>query len=462
MISATIIGEFDNQLSGRILLPSHADFDQVRKVYNGMIDRKPALIAQCRCTRDVAAAVRLARTHDIPVSIRGGGHNFAGKSILENGLMIDLSLMKEIAVDTEGRTARAETGLKLGEFDRETQKHGLMTPLGVATTTGISGLTLGGGYGWTVGEFGLSCDNVIGLEVVTADGNVVECNAEQNQELFWGMRGAGQNFGIATHIEYRLHELTKVYGGPLFYPLSAEILRFYDEFVASAPDELTTLGAATKMADGTLAFGVVVCYHGTPAEAERAIKALRDFGKPMADMLSERPYLEMQALFDRDIPPGKRYYNKSHNLSRIGSGSIEAVLHFTATMLPYPSMIGFQRLHGAAARVAPGATAFPHRYDHHVVWISPVAEDPALDESMIRWTQDCWEGLRPHADQAVYVNALDDGSVEGEARVRQAYGANFTRLQALKQAVDPTNFFRQNSNIPPMPTPKSQRSHGTA
>ena len=455
MITARIIGEFDHQLPGRVLQPSHANFDQVCKVYNGMIDRKPALIAQCRGSRDVAAAVRLARTHDIPVSIRGGGHNFAGKAVLEDGLMIDLSLMKGISVDLKGRTARAETGLKLGEFDRETQKHGLMTPLGIATTTGISGLTLGGGYGWTVGKLGLSCDNVTGLEVVTAEGNVVECSAEQNQELFWGMRGAGQNFGIATRIEYRLHELSTVYGGPLFFPLSAEILHFYDEFVASAPDELTTLGAATKMADGTLAFGIVVCYLGTPADGEEAIEALRDFGKPMADMLSERPYLEMQSLFDRDIPPGKRYYNKAHNISRISSGSIDAVLHFTATMLPYPSMIGFQRLHGAAARVAPGATAFPHRYDHHVVWISPVAEDPALDEAMIRWTQECWEALRPHADQAVYVNALDDGAVEGEARVRQAYGTNYPRLQALKQAVDPTNFLRQNSNIPPSTSTRS-------
>lgn len=449
MITARIIQEFDHQLPGRVLRPSHAEFDQVRRVYNGMIDRKPALIARCRSTGDVVAAVRLARTHDIPISVRGGGHNFAGKALLEDGLMIDLSPMKGIAVDVEGRTARAQTGLKLGELDRETQQHGLMTPLGIATTTGISGLTLGGGYGWTVGAFGLSCDNVTELEVVTADGNVVECSAEQNQELFWGMRGAGQNFGIATRIEYRLHELSKVYGGPLFYPLSAEILHFYDEFVASTPDVLTTLGAATKMGDGTLAFGIVVCYLGTPAEAEKAIKPLRDFGKPMADMVSERPYLEMQSLFDRDIPPGKRYYNKAHNFSRISSGSIDAVLQFTATMLPYPSMIGFQRLHGAAVRVAPEATAFPHRYDHHVVWISPAAEDPALDAAMIHWTQECWEALRPHADQAVYVNALDDGAVEGEGRVRQAYGTNYPRLQALKGAVDPTNFFRQNSNILP-------------
>ncbi len=235
--------------------------------------------------------------------------------------------------------------------------------------------------------------------------------------------------------------------------------RFYDEFSATALDRLTTLGAATKLPDGTLAFGIVVCYRGSSDEGEQAIKPLRHFAKPMADMLVERPYLEMQPLFDKDIPPGKRYYNKAHNLSRINAGTIDAVLRFTATMLPYPSMIGFQQLHGAGTRVPTAATAFPHRYDHHVVWISPVEEDATLDDAMIRWTHECWEALRPHADRAVYVNALDDGAVEGEARVRAAYGANYARLKALKEDLDPTNFFRQNSNIQPASSTRSGLSH---
>jgi FAD/FMN-containing dehydrogenase len=455
MVTAKAIQEFERRLPGSVVTPAHADFESARKVYNGMIDRKPALIARCRTTSDVATAVRLARAHDIPTSIRGGGHNFAGKAVLEGGLMIDLSGMKEIKVDAEKRLARAQAGLKLGEFDRETQKHSLMTPLGVATTTGIAGLTLGGGYGWTVGEFGLACDNVTWIEAVTAEGEVVECSMQQNQELFWGMRGAGQNFGIATQIEYRLHPLSTVYGGPLFYPLSAEIMRLYDELATKASDRLTALGAATKMPDGTLAFGIVVCYLGSAEEGERAIKLVRSFGKPMMDMLTERPYLEMQSLFDKDIPPGKRYCNKAHNLRRMNTETIELVQHFTATMLPYPSMIGFQPLHGAGARVAQEATAFPHRYDHHVIWITPAAEDAARDDEMLRWTRDCWEALRPHADRAVYVNALDDGAVEGEARVREAYGANYARLRALKQVMDPTNFFRQNSNILPGETSRA-------
>jgi FAD/FMN-containing dehydrogenase len=449
MISPAIIKDFEAHLPGRVYPQGHPDFDQLRKIYNAMIDRKPAMIARCRGTDDVVAAVRLARGHDVPVSIRGGGHNFAGKCLLDDGLVIDLSDMKGISVDPKRRTARAQTGLKLGEFDQATQRHGLITPLGVATTTGIAGLTLGGGYGWTVGEFGLACDNVTRLEVVTASGEVVECDAEHEPELFWGMRGAGQNFGIATRIDYNLHEVSTVYGGPLFFALSAEVMRFYDEFAASAPDRLTTLGAATKMGDGTLAFGIVVCYLGSAAEAESVIKPLRAFGTPMVDMLAERPYLEMQSLFDKDIPPGKRCYNKSHNVRSLSDATIDAVLRFTSSMLPYPSMIGFQQLHGAAARVPSTETAFPHRYEHHVVWISPVQEDAALDAGMIRWANECWDALLPEADEAIYVNALDDGAVEGEARVRQAYGANFPRLQALKQAVDPSNFFRQNSNIPP-------------
>jgi FAD/FMN-containing dehydrogenase len=449
MLSPKVVDEFDRQLPGCVVAPGTPQFDACRKVYSAIIDRKPALIVRCRDTKDVAAAIKIIRMKGLLASVRGGGHNFAGKGVLEGGVMIDLSPMKGIVIDPARRSARAQTGLTLGEFDRKTQEHGLMTPLGIATTTGIGGLTLGGGYGWTVGELGLACDNVIRLEVVTAEGMVLECSKTQNPELFWGMRGAGQNFGVATQIEYQLHPVTRVYGGPLFFPLSADIVRFYDEFAAGAPDKLTTLGAATKMPDGTLAFGIVICYLGSAAEGEPVIKALRDVGKPMADMIAERPYLEMQALFDKDIPPGKRYYNRAHNICRLSAAAIDAVLHFTATMLPYPSMIGFQQLHGAGARVAADATAFPHRYDHHVVWISPVAEDVALDEAMIRWTHECWDALRPHAERAVYVNALDDGAAEGESRVREAYGANYPRLQALKRAMDPTNFFHQNSNIRP-------------
>jgi FAD/FMN-containing dehydrogenase len=263
------------------------------------------------------------------------------------------------------------------------------------------------------------------------------------------MRGAGANFGVATRIEYRLHPLDAVVGGPIFQPLSAEIMRFYDEFSADLPDELTTLGAATFGPDGKPAFVTVVCWSGAAAAADRAIAPIRGFAEPLVDMVQARPYLEMQSLFDADMAPGRRYNNKAHNARRLNAGIIDTVLEDVPHMLPYPSMIGFQGLHGAASRVPVDACAYPHRYDHHVVWISPVENDPALDAGMLRWTRGCWEKMRPYVDRAVYVNALDDGAEEGESRVREAYGPNFARLRRLKQAVDPQNLFRENSNITP-------------
>jgi FAD/FMN-containing dehydrogenase len=437
------------QLKGRLLAPGNAGFEQARQVWNGMIDRRPALIVQCAARSDVVAALQFARAESLLVSVRGGGHNFAGRAVADGALMIDLSHMKEIVVDPKRNTARAQTGLKLGEFDRETQKHGLVTPLGVATTTGISGLTLGGGYGWLIGKYGLACDNVLSVELVLADGSVVNCNAHENTELFWGMRGAGANFGIATQIEYRLHPLSEVFGGPLFFPLTAEIMRRYAEFTASIPDELTTFAAAAKLPDGTPIFAVVACYCGAPRDGERLIAAIRKWAPPLVDMVQVRPYIEMQSLFDADYPPGRRYYNKSHNTRTLNEGVIGTVLQHVPNMPARPSSIGFQQMHGAACRVSAGETAFPHRYNHDVVWVSPVEDDPTRDAAMKQWTRDCWESLTPYVDKAVYVNTLDGSLEDGEQRVRQAYGANYERLKALKVRYDPTNLFSMNSNIRP-------------
>jgi FAD/FMN-containing dehydrogenase len=449
MLTAAAVEDLKGQLTGALLVPTDSEYDAARRVWNGMIDKRPALIARCAGSQDVVACVNFARDHNVLISVRGGGHNFAGKAVCDGGLMIDLSPMKAIEIDSNRRIARAETGLKLGEFDRATQMHGLATPLGIASTTGIGGLTLGGGYGWLVGRYGLSCDNVNSVEIVTADGKILECSAQQNADLFWGLRGAGANLGIATRIEYRLHPLTTVYGGPLFHPLSADVMRFYDEFSRNIPDELTTLGAATIGPDGKPAFVTAVCYCGSTSEGEKLVKPLRSFATPLVDMIQQRPYLEMQSLFDADLPPGRRYYNKTHSLRRFDDGTIETVLRFTATMSPYPSMIGFQQLHGAASRFASNATAYPHRYPHHVVWISPVQDDPSKDNAMVHWTRECWQALSPYVDQAVYVNALDDGAEEGDLRVRQAYGPNYDRLKTLKRKYDPTNLFCQNSNIKP-------------
>jgi FAD/FMN-containing dehydrogenase len=451
MLTAPAIETLKKSLRGALLEPADAYYDPARKVWHGMIDKRPALIARCARAADVAACVGFAREHEVPLSVRGGGHNYAGKAVCEGGLMLDLSLMKGIEVDAARRVARAQAGLKLGEFDRATQKYGLATTLGVATTTGISGLTLGGGYGWLAGKYGLACDNLIRAEVVTADGNIKECSAQENADLFWALRGAGANFGIVTELEYTLYPVSTVLGGPIFHPLEEAALRFYDDLAHSAPDELTVLGSAMMGPGGVSAFATVVCYCGPPAEGEKLLKPLRGYATPLADMIQPRPYLEMQSLFDPDFPPGRRYYNKAHNLSAVSDGAIETVLRYSTGLPTFQSGSGiaFQQLHGVAGRIPTAATSFPHRYDHQVLWIGPVVDDPKDDERMIRWARECWEAMKPFADGAVYVNALDDVLEAGERPVREAYGANYERLHQLKKKYDPTNLFCQNSNIKP-------------
>jgi FAD/FMN-containing dehydrogenase len=451
MLTASAIAALKQSLRGVLLGPADGEYDAARKVWNGMIDKRPALIARCARAADVARCVGFAREHEVPLSVRGGGHNYAGKAVCDGGLMLDLSLMKGIEIDAARRTARAQAGLKLGEFDRETQKYGLATTLGVATTTGISGLTLGGGYGWLAGKYGLACDNLMRAEVVTADGRITECSAQENGDLFWGLRGAGANFGVVTELEYTLHPVSSVLGGPIFHRLNEGALRFYDDLARSAPDELTVLGSAMMGPGDVPAFATVVCYCGSPAEGEKLLKPLRTYATPIADMIQLRPYLEMQSLFDPDFPPGRRYYNKAHNLAAISDPAIETVIRYSAELPTFKSGSGiaFQQLHGVAGRISAGATAFPHRYDHQVLWIDPVADDPRDDDRMIRWARDCWEAMKPFADGAVYVNALDDALEAGERPVREAYGANYERLRQLKKKFDPTNLFRQNSNIKP-------------
>jgi FAD/FMN-containing dehydrogenase len=449
MLNVAAIAGLREKLRGPLLTPDSPDYNAARKVFNAMVDKHPALIARCTGSMDVAACINFARDHDLVLSVRGGGHNFAGKAVCEGGLMLDFTLMKGITVDPTRRVACAQSGLNLGEFDRETQRYGLATTLGVATTTGISGLTLGGGYGYLAGKYGLACDNLTCVEIVTADGKVQQCSAEENPDLFWGLRGAGANFGVVTKLQYTLYPLRTVLGGVIFYPLHSDVFRFYDEFSHSAPDELTMIGAAMTGPNGAPAFATVACYCGDPAVGEEILKPLRTFGTPIADLIEERPYLEIQSLFDPINPPGRRYYNKAHNIAKVNDGAIDAIIHHMAKAPTPNSAIALQQLHGAAARVPANDTAFPHRYDHHVAWINPIGDDPADDARMIQWGRECWEDLKPFVDSAVYVNALEDVLEEGERPVREAYGANYERLRALKRKYDPSNLFSQNSNIKP-------------
>jgi len=451
-ITGSSIDQLAEALRGRLIRPGDGDYDDARRVWNRMVDKRPALIARCAGTADVLHCVRFAREHGLPVSVRGGGHNYAGKSICDDGLVIDLSAMKGIRVDPVGRTASAQPGLKLGEFDSETQAFGLATTLGIATDTGIAGLTLGGGYGWLGGKYGLACDNLLSVDVVTADGQLLTASASANADLFWGVRGAGANFGIVTSFEYRLHQVgPTVLGGIVLYPMTQgkEALRFFDEFSSTCPDEVTLVCLLMTAPDGTPAVGIAACYCGPLDQGEEILRPLRTFGSPLADLISPLPYVQQQALFDDPWQPGRIYYSKSSIVRRLNEAAIDAFLDLARTMPTPLGVIAFQQLHGAASRVGAGETAFPHRYDHHSVYIHPATDDPADSQKITRWGQEGWQTMQPFVEKALYVNALEDALEEGEQRVREAYGPNYAKLVALKNEYDPTNFFRLNANIAP-------------
>jgi hypothetical protein len=450
-LDAAVVDKLAAGFRGEIVRPSDNGYDDARKVWNGMVDKRPALIARCTGVADVVDAVRFGREHDLRVSVRGGGHNYAGKSVADGGFMIDLSPMKGIRVDPATRTARAQAGLRLGEFDRETQAFGLATTLGVNTDTGIAGLTLGGGYGWLNGAYGLACDNLLSVDVVTADGRALTASTSEHEDLFWGVRGAGANLGIVTSFEYRLHPVGPVLGGLVIYPLSSgkDVLRFFDEFSRTCPDEVSTAGLLLTAPDGSPAVAIGVCCCGPLPDGERILKPLRTFARPLADLIAPQPYVQIQTLFDEAWPPGRRYYNKSSIVRRLDDAAIDTLLAYGASMPTPLSAIAFQQLHGAAARVASDATAFPHRYDHFSALVHPATDDPAESKTIVRWGRECWKALQPFFERAVYVNALDDALEDGEARVREAYGANYSRLAALKATYDPTNFFALNGNVKP-------------
>lgn len=446
-----VLDTLGTRLRGTLVRPGDHDYDRVRKVWNGMVDKRPALIARCASAADVVECVRFARDHDLLVSVRGGGHNYAGKSVCEGGLMIDLTPMKGLRVDPVRRTASAQAGLRLGEFDRETQAFGLATTLGVNTDTGIAGLTLGGGYGWLAGKHGLACDNLLAVDVVTADGRLVTASASENADLFWGMRGAGANLGIATSFEYRLYPLGPVLGGLVLYPLThgQHALRAFDDFSSTCPDEVSTAGLLLTTPDGTPAVGLAACYCGPLADGERILKPLRTFAPPLADFIAPQPYTQLQTLFDEAWAPGRMYYNKSSVVRRLSTAAIEMLLSYARAMPTPLSAIALQQAHGAASRVGPGETAFPHRYDHFSLYVHPATDDPAQCQKIVGWGRECWEALQPFVERAVYINALEDALEDGEERVREAYGPNYDRLAALKQKFDPTNFLTSNQNIKP-------------
>jgi FAD/FMN-containing dehydrogenase len=457
-------GTYEEQLRdtvrGAVIGREDQGYDEARSIWNGAIDRRPAWIARCTGVSDVVAAVRFARERDQPVSVRAGGHGVGGHALCDGGLVIDLSQMKGIRVDPAKRTARAEAGVLWGELDRETQLFGLATVGGIVTHTGIAGLTLGGGIGWLMRKHGATVDNLLSADLVTAQGEFVTASAEENPDLFWAIRGGGGNFGIVTSFEYRLHPVGPIVAaGPVFHPLgdAPQVLRFYREFIAGAPDELTTIFELSvappapflpEAVHGTPIVMVGACYAGSPDEGAKVLRPLKQFGRPLVDLLEAKPYTDLQSMFDPMVPHGWHRYWKSVELPPLTDGAIETLVeHASAQTSPKSYCIVFQ-LGGALARVGEDETAFSQRHAAHNVNINAVwtEEDPDA-ERHISWARDFFDALQPHAGDHVYVNFLGD---EGADRVRQAYGADtYKRLVELKRAYDPTNFLRRNQNIAP-------------
>jgi FAD/FMN-containing dehydrogenase len=454
-----VLADLARHFSGDLIGPGDPQYDAARRIWNGAIDRRPALVARCTGVADVQAAVRFARERELLVAVRGGGHNVAGTATCDGGVVIDLSPMKGMWVDPAARTARAQAGLLWGEFDRETQAFGLAAPGGIITHTGIAGLTLGGGLGWLMRRHGLSADNLRSADVVTADGEFLRASAAEHADLFWGLRGGGGNFGVVTSFEYHLHPVGPVVlAGVILHPAAKarEVLGFYRDYVASAPDELTTI-VVLRLAPpapflppwvhGQPVVVVGACYAGPVDEGERAVAGLRRFGEPLVDVIRPTAYASHQALFDATAPHGLGYYWKSEYVPSLSDALIDTLAEH-AWRVPTPeSYTIIFHLGGAIGREHPEASAFEDRRAAHAVNIDAVWSEPARASACITWTRELWEAVRPYSTGRIYVNFLGE---EGQDRVRAAYGeAKYARLQALKRKYDPTNFFRMNQNIRP-------------
>ena len=457
-ISEEAITQFEQGLRGRLARAGSDDYDQARTIWNAMIDRRPGLAVRCAGAADVVRAVGFAREHGLLLAVRGGGHNIAGNAVCEGGLLIDLSLMKSVRVDPTGRTARVEPGVTLGEFDREAQAFGLATPLGINSTTGVAGLTLGGGFGWLSRGLGLSIDNLISADVVTANGELVRASEQENTELFWGIRGGGGNFGVVTSFLFRLHQVgPTVLSGLIVHPLDAarDVLRFHRDFVAEAPEEFVCWFVMRKAPPlpflspewhGKEILALAVCYSGAIEEGERIAKPLRAFGSPIADVIAPTPYAAWQTILDPLLTPGLRNYWKSHDFTGLSDGLIDVLIEH-ARRIPDPmTEIACAQLGGAVGRVPRTATAYTHRDAQYVLNVHGRWEDPAKDEACIAWARSLFEAAAPFATGGAYVNFLTQDEPD---RVRAAYGENYDRLVALKNKVDPTNLFGVNQNIRP-------------
>ncbi len=457
-LADTAIARFARRIEGALIRPGDADFERARRVWNGMIDKTPSLIARCASVADVKAAVEFARDHDLLVAVRGGGHSVAGHGTCDDGLVIDLSPMQGVQVDADRRIAVVQPGLTWGGLDRATQAHGLAVTGGIVSGTGVAGLTLGGGIGWLMRKCGLTADNLLGADVVTAEGRFLHASAEENAELFWGLQRSGGNFGIVTEFRFRLHPVGPiVLAGWVLHPQekAAEVLRFYRDYAAAAPDELTTIVILRRLPHlptlppflrGMPIIGIAVCHAGVIEAGERAVQPLRAFGPPLVDGIALKPYLAHQTLFDAAQPPGRHNYWKTAYLSGLGDAVIDVIVDGASEMRSPHSVLALYQL-GGAARLGEAAFCL----NCAATWT-----EPAESRRNIDWARDFAAAMEPCSTGGAYVNFLGE---EGREQTRSAHRGHYARLVALKNAHDPENFFRLNQNIEPgaRPAPRGAR-----
>jgi FAD/FMN-containing dehydrogenase len=442
------------QFAGSVLSPSDGGYEDARRVHNGLIDRRPALVARCSGTADVQAAVRFGRERGLEIAVRGGGHNVAGNAVCDGGLMIDLSAMRGVHVDPRARRARAQGGATWGDYNRETQVYGLASTGGVVSTTGVGGLTLGGGLGWLMGKHGMAVDSLVAVELVTATGEVVRASADEHPDLFWALRGGGGNFGVATWLEYELYPVgPTVTAGLVAHPFAAarDVLRFYRDFTTSLPDELTAFAGVLHAPDGsgTKLAAIIVCHAGSLEGGAAAVAPVKRFGSPVMDVIGPMPYPAVNMLFDAGFPRGALNYWKSNFLTALGDTAIDTMIErFAVTPSPMSALL-LEHFHGAATRVGPTETAFPHRtvgYNFLTVgeWL-----DAAASPANVAWTRDTYAAMAPHFTTGRYVNYLNADEVAEDSTVSAAFGPNWKRLRDVKRRYDADNVFHLNQNIKP-------------